>query len=82
MTTKLEMHSYNADRLAEIFESSIPFNKLLGLRCLEIEDGRVAGEDQPRPYVHHERRFAPCPAHVGWAWAHLQYRGLGSLRFS
>ena len=22
-------------------------------------------------YVLHARRFAPCPAHVGWAWAHL-----------
>jgi len=44
MTTKLEMASYNADRLAKICESYIPFNKLLGLRCLEIEDGRVRVE--------------------------------------
>jgi hypothetical protein len=24
--------------------------------------------------VLHARRFAPCPAHVGWALAHLQFR--------
>jgi len=41
MTSKLEMPSYTADRLAEIFETYIPFNKLLGLRCLEINDGDV-----------------------------------------
>jgi len=49
MTTKLEMPTYDAKRLAEIFESYIPFNKLLGLRCLEIEDGRVRVELPFRP---------------------------------
>ena len=41
MTVKLELPTYDADHLADIFENQIPFNKLLGLRCLEIEDGRA-----------------------------------------
>ncbi len=49
MTSKLEMPSYTADRLAEIFETYIPFNKLLGLRCLEINDGDVRVELPYRP---------------------------------
>ena len=36
MTTRLEIPSYTTDRLAEIFESYIPVNKYLGLRCLGI----------------------------------------------
>ncbi len=49
MTTDLEFQSYDAHRLAEIFESHIPFNKLLGLRCLEIADGEVRVELPYRP---------------------------------
>jgi len=44
MTQKLEMPENNAKRLAEIFESYIPFNKYLGLRCLDIANGSVRVE--------------------------------------
>jgi uncharacterized protein (TIGR00369 family) len=47
--TELEMEIYNAGRLAEIFNSSIPFNKLLGMRCLEIRDGLARVELPYRP---------------------------------
>jgi uncharacterized protein (TIGR00369 family) len=40
----LELECYDAAKLAEIFERHIPFNRLLGLRCLEINDGRVTVE--------------------------------------
>jgi uncharacterized protein (TIGR00369 family) len=49
LTIDLEFQSYDADRLAEIFESHIPFNKMLGLRCLEIADGKVRVELPYRP---------------------------------
>ncbi len=49
MTAKLELPTYDAEGLAEIFESKIPFNKLLGLRCLEIEDGSLRVELPFRP---------------------------------
>ena len=49
MTLKLEMPTYNAERLAEIFESHIPFNKFLGLRCLTIANGNVRVELPYRP---------------------------------
>jgi len=49
MTHELEIPMYDAERLAEIFESDIPFNKLLGLRCLEIRDGLVRAELPYRP---------------------------------
>jgi hypothetical protein len=49
MTYKLEIPTYNAERLAEIFESYIPFNKFLGLRCLEIRHGSVRVELPYRP---------------------------------
>ncbi len=42
--SKLEMPTNTTERLAEIFESYIPFNKFLGLRCLEIEHGSVRVE--------------------------------------
>ncbi len=47
--SKLEMPTYTTERLAEIFESYIPFNKFLGLRCLEIEHGSVRVELPYRP---------------------------------
>lgn len=37
------------DRLRTIFEQSIPFNRFLGLRCLEIHPGRVRVELPFRP---------------------------------
>lgn len=49
MTHELEIPTYDAERLAEIFESHIPFNKLLGLRCREIRDGFARVELPYRP---------------------------------
>jgi uncharacterized protein (TIGR00369 family) len=39
----------DADTLGRVFESAIPFNRLLGLRCLEIEAGSVRVELPFRP---------------------------------
>jgi uncharacterized protein (TIGR00369 family) len=39
-----ERSEYDAEQLAGIFERSIPFNALLGLRCLDIADGAVRVE--------------------------------------
>jgi len=44
MTHQLEMETYDTARLAEIFETRIPFNKLLGLKCLSISEGLVRVE--------------------------------------
>lgn len=49
MTLKLEVPTCSAARLAEIFESHIPFNRFLGLRCLEIAGGSVRVELPYRP---------------------------------
>jgi uncharacterized protein (TIGR00369 family) len=49
LTTDFEFQSHDADHLAEIFESHIPFNTLLGLRCLEIAEGGVRVELPYRP---------------------------------
>ncbi len=49
MTYRHETPTYNAERLAEIFESHIPFNRFLGLRCLEIAGGSVRVELPYRP---------------------------------
>lgn len=49
MTIELEFESFSAERLAEVFETAIPFNKLLGLRCLEVADGLARVELPFRP---------------------------------
>lgn len=49
LTEKLQFKSFGADELAFVFEELIPFNNLLGLRCLGIEAGRVRVELPFRP---------------------------------
>ena len=49
MTEKLEFQTRDADDLARAFEEYIPFNKLLGMRCLEVEDGHARVELPFRP---------------------------------
>ena len=49
MTTKLEFETRNAEDLARAFEEYIPFNRLLGMRCLEVEDGFARVELPFRP---------------------------------
>ena len=49
MTDRIELAAYGADELAAIFERTIPFNELLGLRCREIRSGSVRVELPFRP---------------------------------
>ena len=44
MSDTLEFETRNAKDLARAFEEFIPFNKLLGMRCLEVEDGAARVE--------------------------------------
>jgi uncharacterized protein (TIGR00369 family) len=44
MTEHLEFPAFTAEYLAEAFERHIPFNSFLGMRCLEVEDGRARVE--------------------------------------
>jgi uncharacterized protein (TIGR00369 family) len=49
VTTDLDIETYDADHLARAFENSIPFNKFLGMLCLEVRDGRARVELPFRP---------------------------------
>jgi len=49
LTRNLQFKSFGADELAYAFEELLPFNKLLGLRCLDIEEGLVRVELPFRP---------------------------------
>ena len=54
LTEKLQFKSFGADELAFVFEELIPFNNLLGLRCLgnrvgvaELRAFHPGSEDRP-----------------------------------
>ncbi|HSN57217.1 MAG TPA: hotdog fold thioesterase [Candidatus Sulfomarinibacteraceae bacterium] len=49
MTDRMELAAHGTDELTAIFERAIPFNRLLGLRCLEIRSGSVRVELPFRP---------------------------------
>lgn len=49
MGQNLEFPSFDAESLGRAFEEYIPFNRLLGMRCLEIGDGVVRVELPFRP---------------------------------
>jgi uncharacterized protein (TIGR00369 family) len=49
LTKKLQFETRDAKQLAKAFEDYIPFNRFLGLRCLEVEDGHARVELPFRP---------------------------------
>lgn len=49
MTADLHFRSFDAAELATAFEQLIPFNRFLGMRCIEVGNGRAVTELPFRP---------------------------------